>query len=152
MVAQQKCFHLIPPPLGGRADRESQEPPTPHPACHSQGTPVGDLFSEMTPEPVAAASLGQVYQARLRKEGTVVAVKVQRPFVLETVALDLYLVRLAGLAPGRPSRSQTERVWCCPWGSHGRRLEVIHESPSFPDREAEPQKENCWQVRQQWGS
>eukprot|EP00667_Euglena_gracilis_P002069 EG_transcript_2070 len=58
--------------------------------------PPEDLFSEMTPEPVAAASLGQVYQARLRKEGTVVAVKVQRPFVLETVALDLYLVRLFG--------------------------------------------------------
>lgn len=39
---------------------------------------VSDLFSEITPEPVAAASLGQVYKATLRKNGQVVAVKVQR--------------------------------------------------------------------------
>jgi len=59
--------------------------------------PVNDLFSEITPEPVAAASLGQVYQATLRKTGQIVAVKVQRPGVLETVSLDLYLAREIGL-------------------------------------------------------
>ena len=58
---------------------------------------VDDVFAEMTPEPVAAASLGQVYKAKLRSNGEVVAVKVQRPFVLETVSLDLYLFRQAGL-------------------------------------------------------
>ena len=52
---------------------------------------VKDVFSEITPEPVAAASLGQVYKATLRSSGDEVAVKVQRPFVLETVSLDLYL-------------------------------------------------------------
>ena len=56
-----------------------------------------DIFSEITPEPVAAASLGQVYRARLRATGEEVAVKVQRPFVLETVSLDLFLVRKFGL-------------------------------------------------------
>jgi aarF domain-containing kinase len=54
---------------------------------------VNEVFSEITPEPVAAASLGQVYRAKLRESGDEVAVKVQRPFMLETVSLDLYLVR-----------------------------------------------------------
>lgn len=61
------------------------------------GKPVMELFSEITPEPVAAASLGQVYKAVLREGGDVVAVKVQRPAVLETVSLDLYLAREIGL-------------------------------------------------------
>jgi len=61
------------------------------------GKPVMELFSEITPEPVAAASLGQVYKAVLRKTGEIVAVKVQRPAVLETVSLDLYLARELGL-------------------------------------------------------
>jgi aarF domain-containing kinase len=60
------------------------------------GKPVDELFSEITPEPVAAASLGQVYKATLRATGETVAVKVQRPGVLETVSLDLYLARAAG--------------------------------------------------------
>lgn len=58
---------------------------------------IDELFSEITPEPVAAASLGQVYKATLRKSGETVAVKVQRPGVLETVSLDLYLARQIGL-------------------------------------------------------
>jgi aarF domain-containing kinase len=49
---------------------------------------VDEVFSEITPEPVAAASLGQVYKATLRDSGDIVAVKVQRPYVLETVSLD----------------------------------------------------------------
>ena len=52
------------------------------------GKPVDEIFSKITPEPVAAASLGQVYKATLRATGEEVAVKVQRPAVLETVSLD----------------------------------------------------------------
>ena len=62
------------------------------------GKPVDEVFSEITPEPVAAASLGQVYRATLRSTGETVAVKVQRPQVLETVSLDLYLARQLGLS------------------------------------------------------
>jgi aarF domain-containing kinase len=40
------------------------------------GRPVNEIFSEITPEPVAAASLGQVYRAKLRATGETVAVKV----------------------------------------------------------------------------
>jgi len=61
------------------------------------GKPVSELFSEITPEPVAAASLGQVYKAKLKATGETVAVKVQRPAVLETVSLDLFLAREIGL-------------------------------------------------------
>lgn len=61
------------------------------------GKPVHELFKDMSPDPVAAASLGQVYRAKLVSTGEEVAVKVQRPFVLETVSLDLHLVRQIGL-------------------------------------------------------
>ncbi|KAL7176082.1 hypothetical protein ACSBR2_029623 [Camellia fascicularis] len=62
------------------------------------GLPIDELFSEISPEPVAAASLGQVYQARLRPSGQVVAVKVQRPGVQAAISLDILILRfLAGL-------------------------------------------------------
>ena len=35
--------------------------------------PLGEVFSEFPEEPVAAASLGQVYRARLRADGREVA-------------------------------------------------------------------------------
>ncbi len=50
------------------------------------GAPWYQVFAELTPEPIAAASLGQVYRGRL-KTGEDVAVKVQRPGVLETVTI-----------------------------------------------------------------
>ncbi|KAF3786850.1 putative aarF domain-containing protein kinase [Nymphaea thermarum] len=62
------------------------------------GLPIDLLFSEISPNPVAAASLGQVYQGRLRFNGKLVAVKVQRPGVQAAIALDIYILRyLAGL-------------------------------------------------------
>ncbi|KAI4352797.1 hypothetical protein L6164_007016 [Bauhinia variegata] len=62
------------------------------------GLSVDELFSEISPEPVAAASLGQVYQARLRQRGQVVAVKVQRPGVQAAISLDILILRfIAGL-------------------------------------------------------
>ncbi|GMN60587.1 hypothetical protein TIFTF001_029676 [Ficus carica] len=62
------------------------------------GLPIDEIFSEISPEPIAAASLGQVYQARLRRKGQVVAVKVQRPGVQAAISLDILILRfLAGL-------------------------------------------------------
>lgn len=54
--------------------------------------PFGELFELVEPEPVAAASIGQVYKARL-KNGQTVAIKIQRPNTEEIVALDLYVLR-----------------------------------------------------------
>jgi len=59
------------------------------------GGPLGQFFSEISYEPVAAASLAQVYKAKLATTGEEVAVKVQRPAVLETVSKDLYVLRRA---------------------------------------------------------
>eukprot|EP00929_Paragymnodinium_shiwhaense_P108617 TRINITY_DN74927_c0_g1_i1.p1 TRINITY_DN74927_c0_g1~~TRINITY_DN74927_c0_g1_i1.p1 ORF type:complete len:895 (-),score=162.72 TRINITY_DN74927_c0_g1_i1:250-2934(-) len=57
---------------------------------------VHDVFETITPAPVAAASLGQVYKATLRDNGEEVAVKVQRPGVLATASMDLFLLRTFG--------------------------------------------------------
>ncbi|KAJ6391902.1 hypothetical protein OIU77_025791 [Salix suchowensis] len=62
------------------------------------GLPIDMIFSEISPEPTAAASLGQVYQARLRSNGQVVAVKVQRPGVQAAISLDILILHfIAGV-------------------------------------------------------
>lgn len=58
------------------------------------GCPPSELFDDITPEPLAAASLGQVYKAKLKKNGREVAIKVQRPGVAELIKRDVYLLRL----------------------------------------------------------
>ena len=60
------------------------------------GRPWQEVYAELTPEPIAAASLGQVYKGKLMT-GEDVAVKVQRPGVLETVTVDLYIIRRLGV-------------------------------------------------------
>jgi len=64
------------------------------------GCSVDDVFAMLTPEPVAAASLGQVYRGTLARDPQKkVAVKVQRPDMLQRVSLDLFCIRrLAGSA------------------------------------------------------
>ena len=52
-----------------------------------------DIYASLSPEPIAAASLGQVYKGRL-KTGEEVAVKVQRPGLNSRISLDIYLMRL----------------------------------------------------------
>eukprot|EP00240_Pyramimonas_obovata_P003426 CAMPEP_0118949866 /NCGR_PEP_ID=MMETSP1169-20130426/50374_1 /TAXON_ID=36882 /ORGANISM="Pyramimonas obovata, Strain CCMP722" /LENGTH=850 /DNA_ID=CAMNT_0006896579 /DNA_START=76 /DNA_END=2624 /DNA_ORIENTATION=+ len=59
------------------------------------GRPIDEVFSELSEEPIAAASLAQVYRGKLVEDGRWVAVKVQRPEVLSTVSKDLYVLRRA---------------------------------------------------------
>lgn len=61
---------------------------------------IKDVYAEISPNPVAAASLGQVYRARLIT-GEEVAVKVQRPNLLPILTLDLYLMRKGAKLFGR---------------------------------------------------
>lgn len=52
------------------------------------GGPVDEAFAHLEPEPMAAASIGQVHEARLH-DGTKVAVKVQYPGVDQAIRDDL---------------------------------------------------------------
>ena len=61
------------------------------------GGPAHELFAEFPDYPVAAASLGQVYKARLA-DGRWVAVKVQRPNLAYLLRRDLVLIRLLAIA------------------------------------------------------
>ena len=54
---------------------------------------LSTIFTALSPAPLAAASIGQVYKGRLH-DGRTVAVKVQRPNILDQIALDLYLLRI----------------------------------------------------------
>ncbi|MEB3351551.1 MAG: AarF/ABC1/UbiB kinase family protein [Cyanobacteriota bacterium] len=63
------------------------------------GAPVEELFAEFPPYPVAAASLGQVYRARLH-DGRWVAVKVQRPNLPHGLRRDLVILRTLCLLVG----------------------------------------------------
>jgi len=53
---------------------------------------LDNVLQELSPEPVAAASLGQVYKGTLL-DGTEVAIKVQRPNIMEQIALDMHFLR-----------------------------------------------------------
>jgi predicted unusual protein kinase regulating ubiquinone biosynthesis (AarF/ABC1/UbiB family) len=57
------------------------------------GAPLGRLFADFDPVPIAAASIAQVHRARLF-DGTDVAVKVRRPRLRGRVERDLKLLRL----------------------------------------------------------
>jgi len=59
------------------------------------GVPLTELFDDFAQEPIAAASLAQVYRAKLKATGEWVAVKVQRPAVQALVSKDLYVLRRA---------------------------------------------------------
>uniref|UniRef100_A0A061R4U8 Protein kinase domain-containing protein n=1 Tax=Tetraselmis sp. GSL018 TaxID=582737 RepID=A0A061R4U8_9CHLO len=81
------------------------------------GCPIGDVFEDARAfdAPVAAASIGQVYKARLRNgpggSPVTVAVKCQRPDILESVTLDILTMRgiaemLSGLPGDHPRINQ----------------------------------------------
>jgi len=66
------------------------------------GSSIEEVFEDFPSEPIAAASLGQVYKATVRddddgkREGgntRDVAVKVQRPNIMNQIALDMHLIR-----------------------------------------------------------
>lgn len=61
--------------------------------------PLFEVFKGFDEDPIAAASIGQVHRAVLRRDRATVAVKVQRPGIQEMVEVDLeIMLHLAGLA------------------------------------------------------
>ncbi|MGF1568992.1 MAG: ABC1 kinase family protein [Nodosilinea sp.] len=74
------------------------------------GAPPSEVYAELSADPVAAASLGQVYKGRL-KTGEAVAVKVQRPGLAKRISLDLYILRrLARFATDHVSQIRSDLV------------------------------------------
>jgi ubiquinone biosynthesis protein len=69
------------------------------------------LFASFDPQPIAAASIGQVHAAML-KTGEQVVIKVQRPEVLEQVNQDLYI--LTSLAEWAKAHTQLGRDYNLP--------------------------------------
>ncbi|GIL68594.1 hypothetical protein Vafri_21849 [Volvox africanus] len=110
------------------------------------GAPWYEIFAELTPEPIAAASLGQVYKGKL-KTGETVAVKVQRPYVLETVTIDLYIIRKLGIFLRRFPQLTTDVValldeWAARFFEE---LDYVHEGRNA-ERFAEQMKQDLPQV------
>jgi predicted unusual protein kinase regulating ubiquinone biosynthesis (AarF/ABC1/UbiB family) len=78
------------------------------------GEKLGEVFGEFEEEPLAAASIGQVYRARLH-DGRRVAVKVQYPGVAQAVRADLQnlglLLRAAKrMAPGLDPKAMAHEI------------------------------------------
>jgi predicted unusual protein kinase regulating ubiquinone biosynthesis (AarF/ABC1/UbiB family) len=53
---------------------------------------VFELDTE-TSQPIAAASIGQVYKGTLKSNGAKVAIKIQRPYCEESIAVDMFIMR-----------------------------------------------------------
>jgi predicted unusual protein kinase regulating ubiquinone biosynthesis (AarF/ABC1/UbiB family) len=76
---------------------QDQVPPFPTAEAYARieaelGRNLQEAYAEIDAEPVASASLGQVYRARLHT-GEEVAVKVQRPNLAETITFDVHVLR-----------------------------------------------------------
>jgi len=77
--------------------------------------PVEEVFESFEQEPIAAASIGQVYRARLAEDGREVAVKVQYPGVSGAVRadlqnLDMIMRLLKRMTPGLDAEAITEEI------------------------------------------
>jgi len=105
LIALGPTFIKIGQALGTRADLlplayvkqlstlQDQVPPFPTSEAFARieselGRALSEAYAEIDAEPVASASLGQVYRARMHT-GEEVAVKVQRPRLRETVGRDI---------------------------------------------------------------
>ena len=90
---------------------QDQVPPFPNEIAFARiekdlGKKINEVYKEFELEPVAAASLGQVYRARLHT-GEEVAVKVQRPNLEATIKGDLdILSRVANFAERFPQLNE----------------------------------------------
>lgn len=102
------------------------------------GRPVSDMYSDISDKPIAAASLGQVYKARLRSNGKEVAVKVQRPDMLRKVSLDLYcmkrVARLAEQVQNTFTSAQTDYLGLLLQWAQGTYKELDYENEAANSR------------------
>jgi predicted unusual protein kinase regulating ubiquinone biosynthesis (AarF/ABC1/UbiB family) len=89
---------IVPPVfMDELSELQDQLPPFPNEIAfqlirEALGANPSDVYAEISDNPIAAASLGQVYKGRL-KTGEAVAIKVQRPDIAEGIAIDMYILR-----------------------------------------------------------
>jgi len=89
---------IVPPVfMDELAELQDQLPPFPNEIAFqfirdALGADASEVYAEISDNPIAAASLGQVYKGKL-KTGEAVAIKVQRPDIAEGIALDMYILR-----------------------------------------------------------
>ncbi len=82
---------------------QDSAPPVPYADIREQltedlGAPPEEIFAHFNPEPIAAASIAQVYRART-EDGNEVIIKVRRPGIRPVIEADLrWLARLSELA------------------------------------------------------
>lgn len=107
---------LVPPVYLEELTRlQDQLPPFPNELAYQfikeeLGAPPEEVYAELSPHPIAAASLGQVYKGKL-KTGEEVAVKVQRPDLRERITIDLYILRhLAAWVQRKVKRVRSDLV------------------------------------------
>ncbi|MBD3315546.1 MAG: AarF/ABC1/UbiB kinase family protein, partial [Chitinivibrionales bacterium] len=74
------------------------------------GRPIESFMESFSEKPIASASIAQVHTGRLR-DGSKVAVKIQRPRIKQTLSIDIDILRfLASLAERRDERFRTFHV------------------------------------------
>lgn len=107
---------LVPPQyLEELTQLQDQLPPFPNEVAfrfieEELGDRPENVYAEISSEPIAAASLGQVYKGKLRS-GETVAIKVQRPGLAQLITLDLYILRqLAAWASKNLKRVRSDLV------------------------------------------
>lgn len=102
------------------------------------GRPVTEMYTDMSESPIAAASLGQVYKAKLRENGQEVAIKVQRPDMLRKVSLDLYclkfVARLAGTVQEKFTSNKTDYLSLLAEWAKGTYKELDYENEAANSR------------------
>jgi len=130
---------------------QDQVPPFPTTEAYARieaelGRPLLEAYAEIDAAPVAAASLGQVYRARLHT-GEEVAVKVQRPDLAEMVSLDIAVLRRIVARLSRYPSFNENADW---QGMLDEFDETIHEEMDYAQeaRNAERFRENfkTWRV------
>ena len=92
--------------------------------------------------PIASASIGQVYKAKLRSSGQTVAVKVQRPDAIEYAALDMFILRKGAALLKKRFKLRSNLVG----------IVDVFGSQLFKELDYEQEARNCLRFKEMYGT